>query len=322
MAADSGILISVIVPTHNRCKYLINTIKSLQEQSLDPQRYEIIVVDNNSTDKTEDAVKQTNSTGGKEVIYLKENILGLQHARHSGAKIARGKVIAYTDDDGIYSRDWLSELLKFYDDEKVGCVGGKVLPKWEVPPPNFIKRFPEGYLSLLDYGNEPKELDDCGIYGVNFSVRRDLIFSLGGFHPGMIGSVRFGDCEIGLLKKVQGAGYKIMYAPGAVCFHVIPAERLTFAYMKRRAEQQGASISFAEYREKRYDKKKLIARVIRFSFYAIAHYIFAILKKLKNNDAWYSQIGHSHYYLGRIKYEYNLLSDRSLREMNLKNNWI
>ncbi len=135
-------MVSAIVPTYNRAKYLKDTLDSLQKQSLPKEQYEIIVVDQNSPDDTRQVAEKAG------VIYVNEPNLGLHYARHAGTRIARGEILAFTDDDAICHPDWLSEILRPYSDLSVGCVGGKILPKWEAEPPNWLKQYKE-YLSLL-----------------------------------------------------------------------------------------------------------------------------------------------------------------------------
>ena len=99
--------VSVIVPTRNHCESLRNTIASLQQLNFPNDRYEIIVIDNNSTDDTRRVVEEGKQQGKKEIIYCKELRVGLHYARHAGAKIAKGDILAYTDDDVICDPDGL-----------------------------------------------------------------------------------------------------------------------------------------------------------------------------------------------------------------------
>ena len=108
-----------------------NTIVSLQQLNFPNDRYEIIVIDNNSTDDTRRVVEEGKQQGKKEIIYCKELRVGLHYARHAGAQIAKGDILAYIDDDAICDPDWLLELTRPYTDPKVGCVGGKILPRFE-----------------------------------------------------------------------------------------------------------------------------------------------------------------------------------------------
>jgi glycosyltransferase involved in cell wall biosynthesis len=229
---------------------LRNTIVSLQQQNFPDDHYEIIVIDKPSTDDTQRIVEECNQHGRKEIIYYEELQDGVHKARHSGARIAKGDILAYTDDDVICDPDWLLELTRPYTDPKVGCVGGKVLPRFETKEPAWAKYFPT-YLSILDRGSEITKLNYAGIWGCNLSIRKTVLYDAGGFNPtGTPASpMRYlGDEEIGLLNKVIKKGYDVVYSPFAVVTHVIPQERVTVAYFKQRMFVEGVCDSYTEIR--------------------------------------------------------------------------
>ncbi|MFC2058402.1 glycosyltransferase family 2 protein [Chloroflexota bacterium] len=241
------IKVTVIIPTVNRATCLRKALISVQNQSLPMDAYEIIVVDNNSTDNTPQVVDECNKNGNKQVIYIKEPRIGLHNARHAGAKSAKGEILAYIDDDVICDANWLSELIKPYSDPKVGCVGGKILPEWESKPPRWVKYYSD-FLSILDRADSVIEIQDEGIYGSNFSIRKDVLYTCGGFNPDAMARdlIRYrGDGETGLLAKAKTNGYLIIYTPFACVRHIIPRERLTIEYFKERAFIQGISNSYA-----------------------------------------------------------------------------
>ena len=320
------VYVSVIVPTHNRSKYLRNAIISLQEQNFPKADYEIIVVDNNSTDDTPEVVEECNRKGKKEVIYVKEPEIGLHNARHAGAKGAKGVILAYVDDDVICDPNWLSELVKPYADPEVGCVGGKILPKWEAEPPEWVKCFPPWYLSLTDQGEKIKESQD--IIGCNFSIRKSLLFEVGGFNPDAFGDKKLiwyrGDGENGLLRKVYNANRKIIYTPSAIVWHVIIKNRLTLDYFKKRAFMEGISASFSSfvYQPKEHGRIKLLFRILFFGSYSIIHKTLALIGKSLKSANWYKHEVQSSYYKSRFLYQLRWIYDRRLREYLKKEGWI
>jgi len=314
--------ITVIIPTHNGADRIEETIASLARQDLPRNEYEVIVVDNASTDDIRAVVEKVSQKHGLNVRYVYEPRLGLHNARHAGAHNAKGKILAYTDDDVICDRAWLRELLNCYDSDKVGCVGGKVLPKWEVPPPKWILRYP-GALALLDRGNEVKELKwPETIYGCNFSIRRDVLFAVGGFNPESFGKIWLGDGEIGLLRKVYRAGWKVVYNPKAVVWHVIPKERLTLAYMKRRFENQGAAASYSAYRSKHPTCVFLGLRSIVFLLGACGYGLINLLLKDKQSRLYYESALRAVYCLSRAHYELKLVFDEQIRALVSRSDWI
>ena len=319
------IQISVIIPTHNRSEYLRNTIVSLQEQNFPKDGYEIIVVDNNSTDNTPEVVEACDRKGKKEVVYVKEPEIGLHNARHAGAKAAKGEILAYADDDVICDKNWLSELIKPYTDPEVGCVGGKILPKWEAAPPEWIKLYPV-YLSLLDLGTETKELKRPGIYGCNFSIRRSLMFEVGGFNPDAFSDKKLiwyrGDGEVGLLRKVLITGEKIIYTPHAIVWHVIPENRLTFNYFKKRSFIEGISASFFAYRTERFSRIKLFYRSCRFGIASIVCKVLALKGKILKNDSYFKYEFIASSFKSCFIYEFKLIYDKKLRVHVERKSWL
>jgi glycosyltransferase involved in cell wall biosynthesis len=232
---------------------LRNAITSLQKLNFPKDRYEIVVIDNNSTDDTRRIVEECKQHGNKEIIYFKEVREGLHNARHAGARIATGDILAYIDDDVISEPDWLSELIKPYADPEVACVGGKILPRYETKEPEWAKYFP-GFLSILDRANDITTINDDLVYGCNFSIRKTVLYDVGGFHPDAMpwNLIKYrGDGETGLLNQVMGKKNKVVYTPFAVVTHVIPKERVTTDYFKRRAFIQGITNSYVEIRKNR-----------------------------------------------------------------------
>jgi len=319
------IQISVITPTHNRCEYLRNTIISLQEQNFPKDEYEIVVVDNNSTDDTPEVVEECDRNGKKEVVYVREQEIGLHNARHAGAKAAKGEILAYVDDDVICDSNWLSELVKPYADSKVGCVGGKILPKWEAEPPEWVKLYPS-YLSLLDLGDEVKELKTPKIYGCNLSIRRALLFEVGGFNPDAFGDKKLiwyrGDGETGLLRKVLVTGRKMVHTPYAVVWHVIPENRLTISYFKKRFFIQGISDSFSVYRTERFSRFKLLYRSCKFGVGSIICKVLASICKILKKDGYFKYEFAASSFKSRFVYEFKLIYDKRLIESVERKSWL
>src|SRR3989344_8376979 len=133
--------VSVIIPTYNRSKTLKNTIKSLVSQSFDKEKYEILVVDNDSNDDTKEVVEKIiKETDGNPLIkYIFEGNAGVHFARNRGAKEAKNEILYFTDDDMEADRNVLEELIKvFHTNDKIGTATGLVLPKFDVAPPAWV----------------------------------------------------------------------------------------------------------------------------------------------------------------------------------------
>jgi hypothetical protein len=142
----------------------------------------------------------------------------------------------------------------------VQLIGGRNLPKYEVDPPAWIESFwdtmPEGgcycwYLSLIDLGQRKIHLNPGYIWGLNFSIRRQAFYDLGGFHQDCVSEdlQHFdGDGECGLTMVAEARGFVAIYEPAAAVYHFVSASRMTPEYFERRAYLQGIRDSYSKVR--------------------------------------------------------------------------
>ena len=122
-------LVSVIVPSYQRAKFLKDTVASFLQQTL-AQGFEILVVDNAPSDELREYVQSLAEANATPVRYIPEPRTGLHYARHAGAHAARGEILVYVDDDVLTPPGWLEAICVPYSDPKVACVGGKTVAKW------------------------------------------------------------------------------------------------------------------------------------------------------------------------------------------------
>lgn len=247
--------LSVIIPTVNRGGLLDKALDSIAKQTLDQNLFEVIVVDNGSTDSTELIV---NSFMGKikNLVYIYDKNPGLHVGRHRGLFAAKADILVYGDDDIEATPTWLEGVIESFEDEKVALVGGKNLPKFEVEPPQWIKCLWEKdkkieYLSIIDLGEQKKEISPAFVFGCNFSIRKSVLQEAKGFHPdGMPKNlIKYrGDGETYVAKFIQNRGYKALYNPKASVYHFVPKERMTKDYFKMRAFLEGISQSYTDIR--------------------------------------------------------------------------
>ena len=269
-------MISIIIPTYNNSRYLDIALKSVLKQSYNND-YEIIVVDNGSTDDTREVVESLSKNNKyKKVRYFYDEVPGQLTGRHRGFKESNGDILVFIDDDIIADKDWLKSIYEAFKDPSVMLVGGKGLPKYEIEPPAWLEWFWYrkgsinrcGSLSLSDLGSETREIDTLVISGLNFSIRKAALIDLGGFHPDVIPKKyqHFqGDGETGLGRKATERGYKAIYQPRALVYHQVPKSRMTYEYFDKRFYYQGVCDSYTDLRRKygKYKpKKKTIKSII------------------------------------------------------------
>ncbi len=229
--------VSVAVSTYNRAQVLPHALESLLDQDCDPARYEIVVVDNNSTDGTRRIIESF-AAKAPNLRYVFEGKQGLPHGRNAGIRAARAPLIAFTDDDVRVSRDWVSTIVRlFADHPEAACVGGTVLPNWSGPWPGWLTREHWSPLALLDYGDTPFHVNATRrlcLIGANVAFRREVLDRIGLF-AGHMSSLQ--DHEI--LVRLWRAGGQGLYAPSMTVVSDIAPERMQRRYHRRWHRRHG-----------------------------------------------------------------------------------
>lgn len=230
--------ISVLIATFNRAALLDECLEHVGRQRFESGD-EIVVVDNGSTDSTQDVVRRHARSSPVSLRVIVEPRPGKSNAIARGLTAAAGDVFAFTDDDVTVDEWWLHELRAAMTGE-VALVGGRVLPRWECRPPRWLDDAALGGrlaapLALADYGPKPIELGPRTAMGGNMAVRREVVARLGGFSENL-GSVRGTlmtgeDHEFSL--RVQAAGLRTVYQPSAVVYHRIPRSRMRLSFFLR-----------------------------------------------------------------------------------------
>jgi len=253
-------LLSVIIPTRNRCKALSCTLKSISKQTLHPELFTVIVVDNGSRDATR-AVVDSFARKIPNLRYYFVKSHGLHVGRHKGLRETESGILVYVDDDIEAFPTWLEGITEAFRDKKVVFVGGKNIPKFESEPPDWILDMwrPNGkgyrilgYLSILDLGDKAKEISPQHVFGCNFSIRKSVLLEAGGFHPDAFPHrlIRFrGDGESHISNYIQSKKLLTIYNPKASVYHWVPKIRMTVEYFCRRAYNQGISDSYTAVRK-------------------------------------------------------------------------
>src|SRR5436190_7822417 len=147
---------SIIICTFNRLKLLKLCIESITTLQTTPSQFEVVIIDNNSNDGTEDFCKGLSQAyTGYKWKYIKEIQQGIAFARTRGAKEAAGNIIAYIDDDCLAEPNWLNEIINFYDkNPEVMSTGGKIIPEYLVPMADWFGKYFWGLVGNYDLGNK------------------------------------------------------------------------------------------------------------------------------------------------------------------------
>jgi glycosyltransferase involved in cell wall biosynthesis len=133
----STIQASVIIPTRNRAHYLSRTLESLSRQTMPPEAFEILVIDNGSLDSTSLVVEKVVAKLDTHCIrYIYEPVPGSLSGRHRGAVEAKSDILVFIDDDIAAASEWLNAIIGSFADATLQIVGGRNLPHYEEPPRN------------------------------------------------------------------------------------------------------------------------------------------------------------------------------------------
>jgi glycosyltransferase involved in cell wall biosynthesis len=239
--------LSAVICTYNRYELLPDAIESLRNQNVPSGLIEIIIVDN-SPDRAGAAKFGQQYAGVAGLTYLVEPTPGLANARNVGTREARGRIVAFIDDDARARPSWAAELIRAHEayDGRAGIIGGPIVPRWPGEPPPWLNGTLLGYLSILDRGDVMRELSaEEWLCGCNMSFARQTLIAAGGFSTALgrngNGAALLSNEELETTDRIRAMGKLAVYAPRAAVEHVISAERLTQHWFRRRVAWQAVS---------------------------------------------------------------------------------
>jgi hypothetical protein len=246
---------TVLVCTYNRADLLAETLDRLA-LSRTSFPWNVIVVDNNSTDQTCSIVASRVASYPVKLIYLFEPRQGKSNALNTGLAATDAEIVIFTDDDVRVSEEWVEMSCRaMLDDPAIDYTGGPVLPIWEQPRPPWLDEHRSdlwGTLAILDYGPQPFIFEDRRRVplGANMAVRRRLIDRIGGFDPklGRTGKSLLGQEQAEFFCRSRAIGARGQYVPAMSLEHHVPARRLTREYFRKWWYWKGVSRSRLEQR--------------------------------------------------------------------------
>lgn len=227
--------ITVILCTYNRCESLATALESIAASQLpDAVSWEVVVVDNNSKDKTRNVVENLGQRYPGRFRYSFEPQQGKSHALNTGIREASGEILVFMDDDVVVDAKWLQNLTAVFLNADWAGAGGRVLPERTFTPPVWLSlkgKYALAPLAIFDLGPQPSELVEAP-FGTNMAFRKEVFEKLGGFRtdlgPRPGSEARGEDTEFG--DRALGAGQRLWYEPSAIVYHSLPAHRLKKEY--------------------------------------------------------------------------------------------
>jgi glycosyltransferase involved in cell wall biosynthesis len=239
--------ITAAICTYNRYDLLPKAIDSLTRQSLAPEEYEIVVIDNSPDHaKSEDFSRTFRATAN--LIWHVEKTPGLSNARNVATRLARAPLIAFMDDDAIAAPDWLARYVAVFESfgAEAQVAGGRVDPIWDVPQPRWLPDSLLGNVSVVNWGGSDRfAAKSEWVAGTNIAFRIAALDAAGGFsvHLGRTrgGQALLSNDETDVIARMAANGARLIYAPSAVVAHLVPAERLSQDWFRRRVAWQAVS---------------------------------------------------------------------------------
>ncbi|HEY0966795.1 MAG TPA: glycosyltransferase family 2 protein [Opitutaceae bacterium] len=231
--------LSIIICTRNRARLLRQAVESLLTQAFERTRYEILIIDGNSTDETP-AMSAELTSAHPHISYHNCPERGLPKARVYGAARARGRVIGYLDDDATACADWLTRAADIACTRNPICFGGPFFAFYETPKPDWFK---DAYGSVT-HGDTARELDDEEfLCGGNIFFRRDALADSGGFDGCFSNATdvfAYGEETVPQVRiRRMFPGSKFFYDPALFILHLVRPERMHLRRGVREAFELG-----------------------------------------------------------------------------------
>jgi glycosyltransferase involved in cell wall biosynthesis len=266
---------TVAVCTYNRGKLLKLCIESLSNINFPSNEFEVLVIDNNSTDNTAEVCNNLVSQyPNLSFRYILETKQGVAHSRTRGAIEARGEIIAYIDDDCLAEGNWLKHIVEFYDEHtEAMSTGGKIVPKYLVPVAGWFGRYFWGLVGNYDLGAKVFQMKGVRYpSGANMHFRKTA-FERYGYFDGDLGrsgkSLMAGE-EKGMYLKLIQHNEKVYYLPHVIVYHHVEGNKFDKTYVRKHSFGIGASERLMNKNNPGKLVKKLLEYIAKLG-YAIAY---------------------------------------------------
>lgn len=263
--------LSVIICSYNREKYILDAIKSIANQTINSERYEVIIIDNNSTDSTPDIVpKYLIDHNLSNFHYFTETSQGLTFARNKGIKKCNHKLISFIDDDAIVESNYVETIINSFDQNPtINALGGKVIPVFpETPEPKWMSKYIEGILSKVDLGEKTQLFKNKYPVGCNMVFRKIIFEKYGTFNTDLV----LRSDEKDLFLKIKANKEDIMYIPQLEVKHVMSAQRVSKNGVQRVSVITGEGERFRV----KHSLFETFKKLVEYKFKLLASFVLAI----------------------------------------------
>ena len=238
--------ITVLICTHNRASTLAETLDSIFDASNAAEAdWEVLVVDNASTDSTPELCRKYESQYPRRFRSLVEPKRGKSEALNTGIASAAGELIAMADDDVICARGYITNIRKTFQECRPDAAQGRTFLSCEGGWPAHLHRDLAMFMGLRDFGDKCIDLPG-NLCGTNSVVRAEVFKAVGGYST-TLGAGKIGFAEdTEMSERIRKAGFRLIYAPDIVVTHQLPKERLTPSAFRTRYFGLGRSNAYRE----------------------------------------------------------------------------
>ncbi|WP_062067178.1 glycosyltransferase family 2 protein [Cellvibrio sp. OA-2007] len=234
-------LLSIVICTYNNSESLAITIQQILSQKIsNPERVELVVINNNSSDNTNQVLENIQNTNFPFRHYF-ESRQGISHARNTGFENSLGAYILYTDDDAEIPQYWLERYINRILVSNPDCIFGKITVIWDMPSPWWYEDEKyQSFFAAIDYGDEEFQISDkrYPFLSKNACIRKNCLIEIGGFDPtlGRKGALLAGGEETLVFYRLVEAEKTIYYCPELTIRHRLKPreykeENITNQYM-------------------------------------------------------------------------------------------
>lgn len=286
-------LLSVIICSRNRAHEIVNCLPGIATQAKQFPDVEVIVVDNGSTDNTKEVVSENSTSLNYPFRYVYEGIPGLTQARNRGRQEAKGKVLAYLDDDTLLKPNWIEKVRQHFLDEKSDCLGGKVSIDLGGQMPFPFDESMMWFFMASTMGEQPRMLHHPEHpIGCNMAFTTKVFDAIDGFNTNL---KLYGD-ETDFFRRVFEKGFTVYYDPSVEVSQFIPAERLTMNELKEKSYKWGKG-SATHWLLKTNSTPKRLLKVTEFTGRTI---YMGIMSKLRGNFGGFYTYWYNRGYLAQL----------------------